>query len=127
MELIWKTNEQTQSEALETKLAAAEARVKELEAENVAFARNLRGKQATTGATYEHLCQQLAAHQEALRVAKEALGRIAPMAGGCYSEWATVALAKINELTCNHAWTKQIHCHNNTVLICGKCGARREE
>ena len=56
------------------------ARVRELEeenaklrADNIAFARNLKGKSATTGATYEHICIQLAAEQLNNKLLRDAL------------------------------------------------------
>lgn len=73
-ELIAEAKEQGKSEALEQvrhfvsvrderdklaeRTASLTAEVERLKAECAAFASNLRGKQATTGATYQHLIQQ---------------------------------------------------------------------
>jgi len=52
---------------LQAKVAELEEEIERLRADNIAFARNLKGKSATTGATYEHICTQLAAAQEEIR------------------------------------------------------------
>jgi chromosome segregation ATPase len=49
---------------LQAKIAELEEEIERLRADNIAFARNLKGKSATTGATYEHICTQLAAAQK---------------------------------------------------------------
>lgn len=62
---------------LQAKVAELEEEIERLRADNIAFARNLKGKSATTGATYEHICAQLAKAEQrvaeacALQVATE--------------------------------------------------------
>ncbi len=47
-----------------------EEEVERLMADNIAFARNLKGKSTTTGATYEHLCAQLAKAEQLWQIAQ---------------------------------------------------------
>ena len=62
---------------LQATVAELEEEIERLRADNIAFARNLKGKSATTGATYEHICTQLATAEQrvaeacALQVATE--------------------------------------------------------
>ena len=66
-------------EQLQAKVAELEEEIERLRADNIAFARNLKGKSATTGATYEHICTQLAAEQlnnKMLRKALEAVIKV---------------------------------------------------
>ncbi len=66
-------------EQLQAKVAELEEEIERLRADNIAFARNLKGKSATTGATYEHICTQLAAEQlnnKRLREALEAVIKV---------------------------------------------------
>lgn len=52
-----------ENEQLQAKVAELEEEIKRSRTDNIAFARNLKGKSATTGATYEHICTKLAAEQ----------------------------------------------------------------
>ena len=64
---------------LQAKVAELAEEIERLRADNIAFARNLKGKSATTGATYEHICTQLAAEQlnnKRLRKALEAVIKV---------------------------------------------------
>lgn len=60
-------------EQLRARIAELEEEIERLRADNIAFARNLKGKSATTGATYEHICTQLAAEQLNNKLLRDAL------------------------------------------------------
>lgn len=62
-------------EQLQAKVAELEEEIERLRVDNIAFARNLKGKSATTGATYEHICTQLAAAQDQVAAMEERLER----------------------------------------------------